>query len=89
MTGSLEGQVALVTGASRGIGAATARMLAEEGARVLRVSRSDSGESSLALDVTDPEAGERAAVRRADKAAYLREKLDERAAAERAADEDD
>ena len=47
---------ALITGASRGIGAAVARMLEEEGASVLRVSRS---EGDLQLDVTDPEAGER------------------------------
>jgi 3-oxoacyl-[acyl-carrier protein] reductase len=33
----LEGRVCVVTGASRGIGAATARMLAQEGARVLSV----------------------------------------------------
>jgi 3-oxoacyl-[acyl-carrier protein] reductase len=56
----LEGKACIVTGASRGIGAATVRMLADEGARVLRVSRSVSGEDALALDVTEPDAGERA-----------------------------
>jgi len=44
-----------VTGASRGIGAATARMLEEEGAQVLRVARS----GDFACDVTDPDAGDR------------------------------
>jgi 3-oxoacyl-[acyl-carrier protein] reductase len=53
----LDGTACIVTGASRGIGAATARMLADEGARVLRVARSD---ADLELDVTEPDAGERA-----------------------------
>lgn len=44
-----------MTGASRGIGAATSRMLEQEGARVLRVSRSE----GFRCDVTDPAAGER------------------------------
>jgi 3-oxoacyl-[acyl-carrier protein] reductase len=55
----LTGKSCVVTGASRGIGLATARLLAAEGARVLRVSRSAEGADALALDVTEPDAGER------------------------------
>jgi 3-oxoacyl-[acyl-carrier protein] reductase len=49
----LEGKACVVTGASRGIGAATARLLAAEGAQVLGVSRSG---SDFQADVTDPSA---------------------------------
>jgi 3-oxoacyl-[acyl-carrier protein] reductase len=52
----LDGRVCVVTGASRGIGAATARMLAQEGARVLSVARHH---ADLELDVTAPDAGQR------------------------------
>jgi 3-oxoacyl-[acyl-carrier protein] reductase len=52
----LDGRLCVVTGATRGIGAATARMLAQEGARVLSVARSG---ADLDLDVTEPDAGER------------------------------
>jgi 3-oxoacyl-[acyl-carrier protein] reductase len=52
----LEGRVCVVTGGTRGIGAATARMLAQEGARVLAVGRSG---GDLELDVTEPDAAER------------------------------
>src|SRR5919199_712076 len=52
----LEGRVCVVTGGSRGIGAATVRMLAQEGARVLSVARSG---ADVELDVTVPDAGER------------------------------
>jgi 3-oxoacyl-[acyl-carrier protein] reductase len=52
----LEGRVCLVTGGTRGIGAATARMLADEGARALTVARSG---ADIELDVTAADAGER------------------------------
>jgi 3-oxoacyl-[acyl-carrier protein] reductase len=52
----LEGRVCVVTGGTRGIGAATARMLAQEGARVLSVSRHG---GDVEMDVTAPDAGER------------------------------
>jgi 3-oxoacyl-[acyl-carrier protein] reductase len=52
----LEGRVCVVTGGTRGIGAATARMLSQEGARVLTVARHG---ADLELDVTAPDAGER------------------------------
>jgi len=66
-TGSLKKKVALVTGAARGIGAATARRLADEGAHVVCADRPDSEEplaalardingSVLPLDVTDVDA---------------------------------
>ena len=51
---ALDGRRAIVTGASSGIGAATARALAEAGARVHTGSRRDGN-----LDVTDPESSAR------------------------------
>jgi NAD(P)-dependent dehydrogenase (short-subunit alcohol dehydrogenase family) len=52
----IEGRVCVVTGGTRGIGAATARMLAQEGARVLSVARHG---ADVELDVTAPDAAER------------------------------
>jgi 3-oxoacyl-[acyl-carrier protein] reductase len=52
----LEDRLCVVTGGTRGIGAATARMLAHEGARVLTVARRG---ADVELDVTAPDAGER------------------------------
>ncbi|MGI8749082.1 MAG: SDR family NAD(P)-dependent oxidoreductase [Thermoleophilaceae bacterium] len=51
----LQDKACVVTGASRGIGAATQRLLEAEGAKVLGVSRS----SAFEADVTDPAAAER------------------------------
>ena len=53
----IEGRVAVVTGASRGIGEATAAILEAEGARVVRVSRGDG------IDVTAADAADRIAER--------------------------
>jgi 3-oxoacyl-[acyl-carrier protein] reductase len=52
----LDGKVCVVTGATRGIGAATVRMLKQEGAQVLGVARHA---ADVELDVTAPDAGER------------------------------
>lgn len=57
--GSLDGRVALITGASRGIGSAIASTLAAEGARVALASRSGNNASipgafAQACDVRDP-----------------------------------
>jgi 3-oxoacyl-[acyl-carrier protein] reductase len=51
----IEGRTAVVTGASRGIGAATVELLGAEGARVVGVSR------ATGIDVTAPDAAERIA----------------------------
>lgn len=49
--GRLDGRVAFVTGAGRGIGAATALRLAEEGARVALVDLDTSGCESVAAEI--------------------------------------
>ncbi len=65
---ALAGRLALVTGASRGIGAAAARALADAGARVARVARTlpdhrDDRYLDLPCDLTDPRQVEALATR--------------------------
>jgi 3-oxoacyl-[acyl-carrier protein] reductase len=55
----LAGRACVVTGASRGIGLATADLLEQEGAKVLRVARRLDHPGGLEADVTDADAGER------------------------------
>lgn len=60
----LDGQVALVTGAGRGIGATVARYLAEAGAEVVLLSRTLSELQTVAQQIN--EAGGRASIRQCD-----------------------
>ncbi len=68
MSNKFEGQVAIVTGAGRGIGEAIARKLAEEGAKVAVVSRTESNATKTAdaINVAHPGAAKAYAVDVAD-----------------------
>ena len=50
MSAPLSGKIALVSGASRGIGAAIARILARDGARLVLLARSEADMQTVAAD---------------------------------------
>jgi len=51
MAGKLEGRIALISGASRGIGAAVARLFAREGAHIIATGRTQGGLEELDDDI--------------------------------------
>lgn len=65
------GKTVLVTGASSGMGAATARLMADEGARVFTAQRSKAGFEDIAADLADPQAPDRIMQHISDEAGAL------------------
>ena len=59
MMDRFNGKMALVTGASSGMGQATARMLADQGARVFTAQRGAADHESITADFSDPMAPKR------------------------------
>ena len=53
MSGRLEGKVAIITGATSGIGEATARVFARQGARLVLAGRTEDKGEALAKELAD------------------------------------
>ena len=67
----LAGKIALVTGASSGMGKATAALLADRGARVFTAQRGEAEHEAIRADLADPAAPEQVIAEVADKAGTL------------------
>jgi len=67
----VEGRVALVTGAGRGIGREVAELLATRGARVMAVARSEQELAAVGLDYTVVDLGTAEGCARADRNLHL------------------
>lgn len=65
------GKVALVTGASSGMGAATAKLLADRGARVFTAQRRRAGYEDITADLADRDGPEKVMAQVADQAGRL------------------
>ncbi len=63
MTGRVEGKIALVTGAAQGLGEASARMLAREGARVVLTDVNEAGAKAVTASINGTNPGAAIAVR--------------------------